>query len=199
MLGKSVRDPIDAWRQAVAALKDYCQGPGVGREPGRGRVPGSSRWPEANAVRAALNRASESDAVLDPISYFPRADLNGLPKIFQQMTASGIPDPTLQATGDKATRMASPVILKPLALAANRAVPMVLLFNAPHLWDDVSPGVALVGVGKLSGKLAENQLFDSAKSRAVPEPLLGGHLTAREAFLAYVQGREDWNPTVVPL
>ncbi|MGB9606677.1 MAG: type III-B CRISPR module RAMP protein Cmr1, partial [Bryobacteraceae bacterium] len=46
-------NPIDAWDQAVALLRDFRQEVGFARNPGAGgRVPGRSRWPEADSIRA---------------------------------------------------------------------------------------------------------------------------------------------------
>lgn len=125
--------PIDAWRLAVEPMRQLRQGAHVGREGTFGR----SLWPEADAIRHATGTWKTGHDPRHPgESYFPRAEL-GLPIVFkfknQDVKATpGDPDVhTLQPGDAVGSRMASPIILKALPLASNRAVPMALRLNVP--------------------------------------------------------------------
>jgi hypothetical protein len=74
--------------------------------------------------------------------------------------------------------MASPVILKPLALSLTEAVPMVVLLKAPHVWDADAPGVTLTGYGRLAPA-------ELGPARSGEASVLRGKPTAREAFLDF--------------
>jgi CRISPR-associated protein Cmr1 len=127
-----------AWIDAVNVLQKIRQGPGIGRNPGQGNRPGRSYWPEPDTIRDLLKIDQRHRPEHPSRPWFPRADL-GLPILFQNMI-HGL-TPTLAASGDGATRFASPLIVKPLALSEQDAVPLVLLLNAPHVWE--GPGVVL--------------------------------------------------------
>lgn len=183
---------LDAWWAAVELMRRYRQEPGIGRHRG-GKVPGPSRWPEADSLRGRpeLQLSTMGDRPHHQARpYYPRADL-GLPIVFQQM--GGRSTPTLQAAASdrRATRMASPVILKALAVSEQQAVPCAVLLNAPHPWDPGAPGVA-VGAGE---RLPGDQLHSAERSRRVP--LLGPDRSARDGFMTY--SRWAWDQGEIEL
>jgi CRISPR-associated protein Cmr1 len=125
--------PTAAWDKAVSTMWRFRQAEGVGREPGSG-TPGRSRWPEADSIRALLDRGNPahrpSITIPDPEHKpaFPRAAF-GLPIIFH-LRDEPVPKVEVRPVepGRLAlTRMASPMILRPLAVGAgDSALPMIL-------------------------------------------------------------------------
>lgn len=115
--------PLEAWSQAVSLMRDFRQG-SVGRD-------GRSLWPEADSLRAITGEGQYRDSVTlpDPINSesdtaFPRAEL-GLPIVFHFKDDADSPNNRELYPKDK-TRMASPVILRPLAVGnGTQAVAMV--------------------------------------------------------------------------
>lgn len=184
VLGTTARPPLDAWRHSAQWLQDFRQGVNQGRNPGRQATrPGRSRWPEPDSIRETLSLHDPQHQPVHPARpYFPRADL-GLPIIFQRM-GSGGSDPSLEVSAGDASRFASPIIVKPLAVAQNRAVPIVVALNAPHLWEVALGSVKLRYGGREQAVPAE-RLYHAGKSTAVPP--LQGQPTARDAFLQYVR------------
>ncbi|MDP2834548.1 MAG: type III-B CRISPR module RAMP protein Cmr1 [Pseudomonadota bacterium] len=132
---------ITAWQVAVDRLRDFRQGPEVGRKAKRegntdGRSPGRSYWPEPDAIRGVANqwfgksgdqphqiknkRGEYEDVGVahnhkpeHPAgNVFPRAAF-GLPLIFH-FKDRGDPNPDYQLIPDNGSdRMASPLILRP--------------------------------------------------------------------------------------
>ncbi|MFN8525417.1 MAG: type III-B CRISPR module RAMP protein Cmr1 [Chloroflexota bacterium] len=162
---------IDAWAAAIDALQRFRQLRDTPQSPSSGRrsSTGKSRWPEARAIRCG----SRSQAG------FPKADL-GLPIVFGRMEGN----PTLDAAGEGARRMASPLILKPLVLRNGTAVPLALLLRAPGPFAVGAPGACLTHYGKAGPLVA-----DPASSRA---DVLGGAASAPLAFIDFLQ--ELWAP-----
>lgn len=176
-----------AWVKAIEAMQEFRQGYDIGRKAG----PGQSFWPEPDSIRDMTNiwtswhipifRGEQFYPIDGAGRFYPRADL-GLPIVFKFKDSQDPPQQTLQAQGDKMTRMASPIILKALPLTKTTAVPMALLLNAPHVWDADTPQV---GFG--NGTLPMNELHDAAKSH-VTSPMRGKD-TAREAFMDFAKSK----------
>jgi CRISPR-associated protein Cmr1 len=188
VLANTQHAPLASWNEAVGLMQAFRQVPN-GRTPGK--VPGASRWPEANSIRS-LNDADMNGNHLS----FPRADL-GLPIVFQFKGATKRTEPgqsTLQAVGETA-RMASPIILKPLAFTPDESVPLVLCLTTPHVWDPAVPGLEIAVGGR--GTPIGRDALDPQK-RPVPEALRDlGTGSAREGFLRYVLRRHPGNKEVI--
>ena len=125
-------EPLKAWNDVVKLLQDFRQGPEVGRNPGQSRNrPGRSRWPEADSLRRITGKGSpkHKESLTTPENAFPRAEL-GLPIIFH-FQEKEMSDSELYPEGSQ--RMASPLILKPLALSQNHALPAVICLNTKPL------------------------------------------------------------------
>jgi CRISPR-associated protein Cmr1 len=139
LIGSTAGKPIDQWAEAIEVMRAFRQGPGVGRNPGSsggGRMPGRSRWPEPESIRS-LTKArlpKHQRMATIPDDAFPRAEF-GLPIVFhfkggQDKKEKFIefrdpPESELYPAGSK--RMASPVILRPLAFGdGRRAVPLIM-------------------------------------------------------------------------
>lgn len=182
-IGEAVEPPVAAWRTCAQWLQHFRQGVNYARNPGQqSNRPGRSRWPEPDSVRDLLQLHDPRHQPVHPARpLFPRADL-GLPLIFQRM---GDPraDPVLDVSEAGASRFASPIIVKPLALGPDRAVPMVIVLHAPYLWE-VAPDSVKLRHGKREASVPAALLNEPRKNAAVPP--LQGESTAREAFLKYV-------------
>lgn len=108
----AVRDAKEAWFRAIAAMRDFRQKPGFGRNPGsEPNRPGRSRWPEADAIRRFSGRNTRQHAPQHPAgNIFPRAQF-GMPIIFHFKDRDDPGDHTLKP--EDAERLASPIILRP--------------------------------------------------------------------------------------
>ncbi len=186
--------PVDSWRRAVNVMRDFRQAP-VGRR--EGKVPGRSRWPEADSIRRAVQRydpEAPREHQVDA-AYYPRADL-GLPIIFQFKQNNRGSEPgdtfTLEPATKGATRMASPIILKPLALSPTKAIPLVVCLDAPHVWDatafaTVLKAKAKYGPQRTVARYAREQLENPALNTSVPPLRQFRAANARDALLAYAE------------
>ena len=115
MVLRAPRNAIDAWKDAVDALKHFRQGSNVGRNAGSGNRPGRSRWPEPDTIRKSTGRhAPGHEPEHKAAGHYPRAAF-GLPIVFHFKSPGDPKGPkgkgvTLNpADGD---RMASPLILR---------------------------------------------------------------------------------------
>ncbi len=135
-------NPNAAWRIAVDALQKFRQDINLGRNPGQQpNRPGRSRWPEPDALRliTGKTRVKADGVALTPQhpagNVFPRARF-GMPIIFHFQGERGDQqadpgDISLQpAHWD---RMASPLILKAMALDAEQFAACALLLPTDHL------------------------------------------------------------------
>jgi CRISPR-associated protein Cmr1 len=144
-----VQTPMEVWKRLASFWKYFRQGEGFARNPRTLPYrPGRSRYPEPETIRevsgSGANRAQSGHSRLShiPADAFPRAEL-GLPIVFhfqgrgEPPGSSHVPDPTLYPEsapdGTPRDRMASPLILKPLALANGKAVPLIIWQNVPRL------------------------------------------------------------------
>lgn len=179
------------WLGAVSYLYSF-------RQIGRGRISmGSmSNWPETDAIRRQAGgryRNGPRSAASYP-DYYPRADL-GLPIGFEFKDMPAPPKHTLAAAGREMTRMGSPIITKALPLDENQSDALILVLDAPHVWDRNAPEVKLepggVTVSKVSGQRdAGGNPLPDLTTASFAGPLRVGattYATAREAFVAYVK------------
>jgi CRISPR-associated protein Cmr1 len=142
---RTVEQPADAipvWDWLIGRFRHFRQGEGLGRNPrqqGSNR-PGRSHYSEPETIRRVTGRRIARHARLPriPEDAFPRAEL-GLPIVFHfQDEQNGEPPDTVlypdnDSEGKKRERMASPLILKPLALQSGKAIPLILRLKTPAL------------------------------------------------------------------
>jgi CRISPR-associated protein Cmr1 len=134
LAGRELEAPVHAWKKVVGLLQKFRQGVGVARNPGQQQNrPGRSRYPEPETIRRVTGRHSRLHGRLAdiPDDAFPRAEF-GLPIVFQ-FQGPGEPSPEAVLYPSNAERMASPLILKPLALASGKAVPLIVQLVTPPL------------------------------------------------------------------
>jgi len=209
LLGQPAGTALAAWAVGIKALAELRQGVNVGRDPpsarrgGQGSPAGHSRWPEAESVRFETGmRASEppQDATIpaDRIPAFPRAQL-GLPIVFHfkdgpkrgKQAAGHANDPyetELRPLVDDivGSRMASPLIIRPLALCGGaRFLPMVLCLNS-----DRPKKVALIRTGDKSEiKRYNASAIQDPRLASYPNSPMNGRSSkgsALEAFMAFL-------------
>jgi CRISPR-associated protein Cmr1 len=195
--GTSQRDSLQAWQKSVEPMKNFrqgVQGVGIGRNKGSRdpKRPGRSFWPEPDTLRRAFGKNNPEHRP-DPAmpDGFPRAAF-GLPIVFHFAASRGDPESELYPKGS--TRMASPLILRPLRTQdEQKAVPSVVLLR----------GTTLKGK-KLELKNLNNKDFganhvinpDFAAYRNAPMQKRSANGSAIEAFLTYAkeQGFEGVQP-----
>jgi CRISPR-associated protein Cmr1 len=121
--------PMHAWRSLIAALKSFRQQRNAGSAPNR---PGRSKWPEPDAIRRLTSAAEEHATPLSSIDKFPRAAF-GLPIIFK-FKDDKIGDPpqtTLRGAGSD--RLASRLVLRPLACGGEQGVGLAIILDPPSM------------------------------------------------------------------
>ena len=201
--------PILEWNYVIGKFRHFRQGLGFGRNlrqqpkpPGRSRYsepetnrnqgqkpdqPGRSRYPEPETIRRVMNQRLNKHARQEqiPDDAFPRAEF-GLPIVFHFQ--SGDPDDTVlypdnDSAGKKRERMASPLILKPLALQSGKAIPLILELRTHSL-----TGVDL-RLSDRSVPLPTTTTIRDPKLARYPNAPLAGSSTgsAIEAFLAFAR------------
>lgn len=146
-------------------MRSFRQEPNIARSPGNGH-PGRSYWPEPDSIRRITGKSAPQHQPEHQAGvYFPRADL-GLP-IIHDIRGGGEPG-KISVEPAASTRMASPVIVKPLMLNNGQALPLIMLLNAPHVWD---MAIKLVdrnsNPARVIRPLVVTELYDKTKSTNV--------------------------------
>lgn len=143
----------EVWSFLLGEYKHFRQGVGLARNKGRqANRPGQSHYPEPDTIRRIMNTWSTQH---EPQSWmpigFPRAEF-GLPIVFHFKDENqGDPPQTClypYVAEEKKDRMASPLVLKPLALQNGSAVPVIVQLLGPQvsqveLWADAANGDCL--------------------------------------------------------
>ncbi|NOX55806.1 MAG: type III-B CRISPR module RAMP protein Cmr1 [Planctomycetes bacterium] len=132
----SVQGTVAAWKKAISVLQRFRQGIGKGRNAGTQRNrPGRSRWPEPETVREVTGQRAARHRRLQhiPNNVVPRAAI-GLPIVFHFKDRGDPEDATLYplVAEERLSRMATPLIVKPLAVSAEQACPLILRLVAPR-------------------------------------------------------------------
>lgn len=136
------RDPIVTWRALITSLRKFRQS----RPPGSPR-PGRSHWPEPDAIRRITRQPkplpTERRAYY-AFNKFPRAAF-GLPIIFEfknEREATFYEPRKTTLDGQYHSRLASPLILRPLALAGGTYIGLGVILDGPGP-DDLPGGLVL--------------------------------------------------------
>lgn len=187
LVGKEFGNPIEAWDAVIKTYRDFRQGQNTGRNPGhQPNRPGRSRWPEPETIRRITGKRSPSHPRMShiPDNAFPRAEL-GLPIVFHFKDRDDPPDTVLYpAAGPegKRERMASPLILKPVALKNGKFVPVIVRLKTPLL-----TGVELRKVEQSLPLPKPTYIRDPKLAEYANSPLQNrsNQGSALEAFLAF--------------
>jgi CRISPR-associated protein Cmr1 len=191
LTGNEHPSAIMAWNVVIGRFQKFRQGVGRGRNPGQQQNrSGRSRYPEPETIRTALWDPQQPWAHQRleqiPNDAFPRAEL-GLPIVFHFQGQGEPPDtvlyPSASPDGQKRERMASPLILKPLALQNGMAIPLILRLRTPEL-----AGVDLRR-GDTSLNLPTTTVIRDPRLSNYPNSPLQGSSSgsALEAFLAFAR------------
>jgi CRISPR/Cas system CMR-associated protein Cmr1 (group 7 of RAMP superfamily) len=176
---------LQAWRQALKVLQSFRQ-----IDHGRVDYNSQSKWPETDAIRRAVTGGPWQHTARPAMpDYYPRADL-GLPIVMHFIVKNGYarPEPSdRRIEGEEGrSRMASPIITKALPVDATQSVALIVVLDAPHVWDSQAPAVKLEPGGTVVRK---NPQLNGATFSG---PLTVGattYTTAREAFRAYARSQ----------
>lgn len=168
----------EVWKYLIKELKEFRQD----RRPvnPETRRPGRSYWPEPDEIRSLTGRHTESHKTrLTSVSKFPRAAF-GLPIIFQfnpnDVTAGDPRATTLEGRDENQKRMASPVILRPLACFRNQGVGLAVVLSGTAL-----PPGGIILKGALGDPAVQaNVTADEAKAISP----LRGQVNVLQAFLS---------------
>ncbi len=169
---------VAVWRGLIALLREFRQS----RPPG-GRGAGRSDWPEPDAIRRLTGQPPPplppSRAPYYAFNKFPRAAF-GLPIIFEfRGERGGPPRTTLQ--GAHHSRLASPLLLRPLALAGGDFAGLAVVLEGPR----VPPG-GLVLDGRTGSPSVDSDLDPATgETTAVSRrhPTYNGNPDILQAFL----------------
>jgi len=180
---------LEVWDWLTGRLRYFRQGPNFARNSGQGPRPGRSHYPEPETIRqmAGANRGLSGHQRLEqiPADAFPRAEF-GLPIVFHFQGRGEPPDTTLQPVveGEGRERMASPLILKPLALADGQAVPIIVPLLTPILSE-----VELMQGKQSRGRRGADAIRHPRLAQYPNSPLAGlsNQGSALEAFLNFAR------------
>jgi CRISPR-associated protein Cmr1 len=197
---------VSAWNAAVGYLRMFRQGENLARDQGQAGRPGRSRWPEADKVRRLVGRDTAHQPRHNATPAWPRA-VFGLPIVarFQQKDRNHQPYPVSEptsfevlwrdATGSRRDRLASPLILKPLALSNGTFTPIALWLDRGFPQGEV---IATITESRGRSPVREDATaapFDQMLAEGdTPhfQPLVG-HACVRDAFLAWILTQRQWS------
>lgn len=172
---------ISSWQSVIQTYETFRRRSNPDKKRGR------SCWPEADTIRLLTGKAKSGHHIPypkeKPFKYqaFPRAQF-GLPIQFRfaPKDSGKDPDPvTLLPKGKD--RLASPLILKPLAINQNESVGMVMVLQQPKI-----EALSLLGYGKpLPNVTDEQSIYPTATYSNNPLQDESGrtHSSAIQAFL----------------
>ena len=139
VMGSKKSPWANCWQECIDMLQTFRQD--------RPRPRARSKWPEPDEIRRIRQTHASNHAPVNPGSGFPRASL-GLPIIFHFKTPGDPEQNTLNVVDadEMELRMASPVIVKPFAVSATEAVPLLLVFKTRPIEESLNrmPGTRLV-------------------------------------------------------
>lgn len=200
LIGSTNGKPIDQWAKAIEVMRVFRQGVGIGRNQGssdRAKMPGRSRWPEPEAIRrfskSRLPRHQRLTGI--PDDAFPRAEL-GLPIVFHFKDGQKKDDrngefrdpPESELCPAGSMRMASPIILRPMAFGDGRmGVPLIMRLNTEPLLQ-----VELKVRGKTIHATGQDGIRNPALANYRGTPMQGftASGSALEAFVNFAKDNE---------
>ena len=168
----SSQNVIAAWGALIRKLASFRQAPD-GRH-------GRSDWPEPEAIRQITQRRYYKYQARPHPRKFPRAAF-GLPIIFHfKDDKQGDPnDTTLQGAERQRERLASPLILHPLACKDGWAAGLALLLEGPR----IPPGGIILDCGPEHKPQVDSQLTPN-EAKAIP--VLEDEQDILKAFMNYL-------------
>lgn len=213
-VGKAFPDAQSAWTTALDWLDEFRQGTGGkagerAREPGTGKPqpqrPSVSNWPEADKIRHLTGKTKAHPPRHNCTPVWPRGGF-GLPIVGQFQTQGRQkgtklneprqyqlhwrePDPDAPSDYIEHDRLASPLIVKALALAGGKFVPVALWLNRAYPEEGE---IVLKGIGRSGAPFdrlvapGDKALFSALSNKA----------TLQQAFLDWLVARNLAQPVV---
>ncbi len=120
---------LEAWKFLIQKLHDFRQSPRVGKIHN-----GESHWTEPDSIRNKIPTRTFRQPDNEDLEKFPRSIL-GLPIIFKFKDGEDPPETVLEgsdAENQKINRLASPLILRPIA-CKDGAVGLALVLESPRI------------------------------------------------------------------
>ena len=156
------------WKELIERLQKFRQQ----RRANDGTLNryGHSDWPEPNAIRILFGRPPRGPHARRKIVKFPRASF-GLPIVFHMYHDPGL-DVTLEGQDAKHARLASPLILKPVACRDGKAIGLAAILEGVRL-----PALVL----KKDNQPTVQATLTTAEAQQIPP--LNGQTDVLQAFL----------------
>jgi CRISPR-associated protein Cmr1 len=165
-----------AWENLIDKLRQFRQARREGSDPERPMKKGRSYWSEPDEIRRMTGRdAYGRHKPKHNVHKFPRAEF-GLPIIFHFIGDGEPGDTELKPVGF--TRLASPLILRPIA-CSDGAVGIALILETPPL-----PSIELKGYGAVSTQLVKDATTDDI---ANIEPMLLASATETDVLKSFLE------------
>lgn len=164
----SESEAFDIWKNLIDELQKFRQQRCT--EDGKLDKYGHSDWPEPNAIRALFNKPPRGPHAQRRIIKFPRAYF-GLPIVFHMYHDPGL-DATLEGPDAKRSRLASPLILKPVACRDGKAIGLAIILEGVRL-----PALVL----KKDNQPTVQATLTTEEARQIPP--LNGQTDVLQAFL----------------
>jgi CRISPR-associated protein Cmr1 len=191
LIGSTEGKPVDEWPKAIAIMRSFRQGVGIGRNRGSSstsKTPGRSLWPEPETIREISKSRMPKHQRLDniPNDSFPRAEF-GLPIVFHFKDSQDPPESELCPV--ERMRMASPIILRPIAFGDGRiGVPLIIRLSTEPLNQ-----VELKVKGKAIGSAGPKGIHDPKLATYRGSPMAGRSPigSALEAFIAFAMEKKQ--------
>jgi len=197
LLNNKLQESIKAWGSVIEHFKNFRQGEQLGRNEGKGGKPlGRSRWPEADSLRKITGNSDplhETSITLPPNDNqpgFPRAEF-GLPINFQFIGNNQDNANKCELYPQGKSRMASPLILRPLAIGnAEQALEMMLPLNTQSLNQLEIKNLICDELPSLTSENIQRSEFACYTGSPMGKAGAGGKArsakgSAMEAFLSY--------------
>lgn len=197
--GKNKPTALAAWNDAVDAYQAFRQGEQFARDPGsdptKPKKLGRTRWPEPNTIRNKIDplRRWTHSVPQGYVSGFPRADL-GLPIIFHFIDGGDPPETVLEGSVKDRKRFSSPIITKAIKNSGGGYLPIILILNAPHVWQSGSLLLKYQDGGGFISHMNKNDIELTGGGGVRP---LSGKSNAREALIAFVSTKPGWTGEVI--
>jgi CRISPR-associated protein Cmr1 len=193
---KGVAAPLQVWKNLFEKLKRFRQDRFPDRRGGPGR--GRSTWPEPSAIRDITRQSLTAHRTPIPnpaVHKFPRAAF-GLPIIFQFKDANARNPNDRNADPRKMSlelqaydRLASPLILKPLACDKDKAIGLALVLQGNAFGQSnhpAPPGEQPVLKSREGAPMSAPVTIQLSAAESSRIPMLHGDPDVLHAFLNYL-------------
>ncbi|WP_029214551.1 type III-B CRISPR module RAMP protein Cmr1 [Kallotenue papyrolyticum] len=162
---------FDIWKDLIGELQKFRQ-----QRQAKGHTSnkyGHSDWPEPNTIRSFFRQPPRGPYAQRMIRAFPRAAL-GLPIVFHMYHDPGL-DATLEGPDAKRSRLASPLILKPVACSDGKTIGLAAILEGVR-----PPQSVVLKRGTSEQKPVEVEVSEAEAQRIPP---LDGNPDVLQAFL----------------